>query len=188
MDVTEEPTPPSESRRLLPRLKAQARRLREKWRGADLSGVAERLEQLDETYVEEGAKDVTQTDVERVVDQADAIEDRFRDNGPLRRLLEDGQLLMRLVRDVRRGRYRELPIWSLSAAVFALLYVLNPLDVIPDALPVLGVLDDAAVVSACLALLEQDLYDYREWRRNEERAFDSSHLAEPDRTEEDSSG
>lgn len=183
-----DPTPSSESRRLLPWLKARARRLRQKWRGADLSGVAERLEQLDESYVEEGAKDVTPTDVERVVEEADAIEDRFRDNGPLRRLLEDGRLLMGLVRDVRQGRYRDLPVWTLSAAVFALLYVLNPLDVIPDAIPVLGVLDDAAVVSACLALLEQDLYDYREWRRSEERPSDSSRLVEPDRTEEASSG
>jgi uncharacterized membrane protein YkvA (DUF1232 family) len=173
---------------LLPWLKARARQLRQKWRGADLSGVAARLEQLDETYVEEGAKDVTQTDVERVVEQADAIEERFRDNGPLRRLLEDGRLLMGLVRDVRQGRYRDVPVWTLSAAVFALLYVLNPLDVIPDALPVLGVLDDAAVVSACLALLEQDLYDYREWRRGDGRSSDSSRLSESDRTEEETSG
>ena len=43
--------------------------------------------------------------------------------------------------------------------------MLNPLDLIPDALPVLGVLDDAAVVSACLVLLEQDLHDYRRWLR-----------------------
>lgn len=35
----------------------------------------------------------------------------------------------------------------------------------PDALPVLGLAEDAAVVSACLALVEQDLYAYRDWYR-----------------------
>lgn len=124
-------------------------------------------DELDESYVERGAEAVTDADLDTVVEKADAIEDRFRDNGPLRRLLQDGRLLLGLIRDVRRGRYTQVPVWTLSAAGFALLYVLNPMDVIPDALPLLGVLDDAAVVSACLALLEQDLYDYREWLREE---------------------
>lgn len=122
---------------------------------------------LDESFVERGAEAVTDADLDTVVEKADAIEDRFRDNGPLRRLLQDGRLLLGLVQDVRRGRYTQVPVWTLSAAGFALLYVLNPMDVIPDAIPLLGVLDDAAVVSACLALLEQDLYDYREWLREE---------------------
>lgn len=171
-------------RRAFPQLKARARLLRRKWRTADLSGIAQKLENLDEEYVEEGARDVTETDVETVVEEADAIEKRFRENGPLRRLLEDGRLLLGLVRDVRQGRYRDVPVWTLSASVFALLYVLNPFDVVPDALPVLGVLDDAAVISACLALLEQDLYDYRRWR---ETSADEETLAEAEPTDDDPS-
>jgi uncharacterized membrane protein YkvA (DUF1232 family) len=161
-------------------VKAGAQFLRQKLRGAEQSDTTDpstsdpsntevdlpsALDALDEEFVEEGARTVTDTDVETVVTEADAIEERFRDNGPLQRLLDDGRLLLDLVRDVKRGNYRRVPLWTLSAAAFALLYVLNPFDVIPDALPVVGVLDDAAVVSACLVLLEQDLYDYRKWRR-----------------------
>lgn len=158
---------------MVPRLKTRARKLR----SSDLSGT---LEALDESYVEEGARTVTDTDLDTVVEEADAIEDRFRSHGPLRRVLEDGQLLLDLIRDVRRGQYRNVPVWTLSAAAFALLYVLNPFDVVPDAIPVVGVLDDAAVVSACLALLEQDLYDYRAWRHREgEDGASSLNDAEP---------
>lgn len=153
-------------RDLFPGLRARWRGLRRKWQDADLDQVGEKLERFDQTFVEDGARAVTDADVETVVQEADAIEDRFRDNGPLRRLLDDGRLLLELIQDVRAGRYRNVPMWTLSAAAFALLYVLNPFDAIPDALPVLGVLDDAAVVSACLALLEQDLHDYRLWRRS----------------------
>jgi uncharacterized membrane protein YkvA (DUF1232 family) len=131
--------------------------------GSDVS-LAERLEAIDPEFVEKGARDVTEADVETVVAEADAIEERFRDHGPLRRLLDDGRLLLALVRDAWDGRYRQVPWWTVSGAAFALLYVLNPLDLIPDALPLIGVLDDAAVVSACLVLLEQDLADYRAWR------------------------
>ncbi len=125
------------------------------------------LEELDGSYIEEGAEEVTGDDLDTVIEKADAIEDRFRENGPLRRLFDDGRLLLRLIRDARRGQYRNVPVWTLSAAAFTLLYVLNPMDAIPDAIPVLGVLDDAAVVSACLALLEQDLYEYKHWRRRQ---------------------
>lgn len=150
---------------LIPRIRARAREFRRRLRPADKETLPDRLASLDEEYVEEGAREITESDLDTVVEQADAIEERFRRSGPLRRLLEDGRLLLAFVRDVRHGRYRSVPVWSLSAVGFALLYVLNPFDVVPDALPVVGLIDDAAIVSACLALVEQDLHDYRAWRR-----------------------
>jgi uncharacterized membrane protein YkvA (DUF1232 family) len=59
-----------------------------------------------------------------------------------------------------------------------LLYVLNPFDLVPDALPLLGLLDDAAVVSACLSLVEQDLRDYRDWKQAREGEADEAPLAD----------
>lgn len=138
----------------------------------------ERLEAIDPEFVAEGAREVTDTDVEMVVEKADAIEERFRDNGPLRRLIDDGQLLLALVQDTWKGQYQNVPWWTLSGAAFALLYVLNPLDLIPDALPIVGVLDDAAVISACLVLLEQDLYDYRRWQREVSGGSETATLPE----------
>lgn len=149
---------------VLSRLKARARLARRRLRGSGDGSLAERLDAIDPSFVEEGAREISEADVETVVEEADAIEERFRDNGPLRRFLDDGRLLLALVRDAWDGRYRQVPWWSVSGAAFALLYVLNPLDLIPDALPLIGVLDDAAVVSACLVLIEQDLADYRAWR------------------------
>lgn len=121
------------------------------------------LDRIDETFVREQADAVTEEDVDRVVNASDAIEKRFETGGPLGRLLDDGRLLLSLVQDYRSGRYRALPRWTLTAAAFTLLYVLNPLDLIPDALPVLGVLDDATVVSVALMMLEQDLHTYKGW-------------------------
>lgn len=150
-------------RTAIPRLKTRVRYLRRRMRLKSDASLAERLEAISPSYVEAGAQNVTEADVKTVVKKADAIEERFRDHGPLRRLLDDGQLLLGLVRDTWHGRYRSVPWWTLSGAAFVLLYVLNPLDLIPDALPVIGVLDDAAVISAGLVLLEQDLADYRRW-------------------------
>jgi uncharacterized membrane protein YkvA (DUF1232 family) len=42
--------------------------------------------------------------------------------------------------------------------------VLNPLDLIPDFLPLVGQIDDAAVIAACLLMVRQDLHRYKKWK------------------------
>lgn len=46
----------------------------------------------------------------------------------------------------------------------ALLYFLSPIDFIPDSIPGIGYVDDAAVVLACLKLVQSDVDEYREWQ------------------------
>jgi uncharacterized membrane protein YkvA (DUF1232 family) len=67
-----------------------------------------------------------------------------------------------------------LPYWTLSAVAFTLLYVANPFDLVPDALPGVGLVDDAAVLSVCLLMVEQDLYDYKAWRERQQLAETSN--------------
>jgi len=64
--------------------------------------------------------------------------------------------LYRLVRAWTNGNYRQVPRKSVLAAVGALLYFLNPMDLIPDFILVGGLLDDAAVVGMVLASLKSD--------------------------------
>jgi uncharacterized membrane protein YkvA (DUF1232 family) len=121
---------------------------------------------IDENFVAKGAAKVTDDDVERVVLNADAIGEKLSAAGAFGRLLEDAKLLLSLVRDYWNKEYRAVPYWVIGAAVFALLYVLAPIDLIPDPIPVLGYLDDAAVVSACLAMVRQELAKYAAWKRS----------------------
>jgi uncharacterized membrane protein YkvA (DUF1232 family) len=53
-----------------------------------------------------------------------------------------------------------LPWKSAAAITAALLYFLNPFDIVPDFIPVVGYLDDAVVVGACLKLIQVDLRAY----------------------------
>lgn len=114
--------------------------------------------------IKEGAEEVTEKDIKKVTDKAEEIKGKFKTRGPLARFREDAQLLLALIRDYRSGLYRKIPYAIIGAAVFALLYVFNPFDLIPDVLPVIGQLDDVAVMAACLSLIEQDLLKYKIWK------------------------
>lgn len=118
----------------------------------------------DEQYVREGAEKVTDKDIEKVADHADDIRKQFSARGPLKRFIEDGRMLTALIKDWRAGNYRRALRWTIAAAAFALIYVINPFDIVPDVIPFVGAVDDASVIAACLMLIERDLFKYREWK------------------------
>ncbi len=125
------------------------------------------LKKPDEEFVKEGAEEVTQKDIEKVVEKSEDIQKKFSARGPLKRFIADARLLTSLIQDWRTGKYRQVLYGTIVAAVFALLYVFNPFDIIPDVLPVIGVVDDASVIAACLMLIEQDLNKYRSWKEGQ---------------------
>lgn len=103
--------------------------------------------------------------ISKVVNSEAEIDKKLSGQKALRALMEHGRLLFQLVKDYFTGRYREVPYWAIGAAALALFYVLSPVDMIPDFIPVIGFLDDATVLAFCLKLLETELDKYREWRK-----------------------
>lgn len=69
-----------------------------------------------------------------------------------------------LVRSFIKKEYTDIPIGSIIAIISALTYFLSPVDVMPDAIPVIGYLDDAFVVATCWRLVESDVSEYLRWR------------------------
>jgi uncharacterized membrane protein YkvA (DUF1232 family) len=125
------------------------------------------LKNPDEDYVREGGENVTPTDIQSVVDRSEEIKQKFSARGPLKRFIEDGTVLTALVKDWRTGKYRQALYGTIAAVVFGLIYVFNPLDIVPDVLPFLGAIDDATVIGALLMLVERDLKKYRSWKENQ---------------------
>ena len=73
------------------------------------------------------------------------------------------QAMLRLIRVYSQGHYRDVPESTLVVIIAAIIYVVNPLDVIPDALPVLGFLDDATVLALAVRRARQTLDEFMVW-------------------------
>lgn len=106
--------------------------------------------------------------VAKVVRNEEDIDKKMAGQKALRALLEQGRLLLSLVKDYFTGAYREVPYWVIGAGAIALIYVLSPIDAIPDILPGVGFLDDAAVLATCLKLIESELKRYQQWKKTRE--------------------
>jgi len=71
--------------------------------------------------------------------------------------------LIRLTRAYFNRQYTEVPWHSIVLILAALIYFISPLDFIPDVIPVLGLSDDAVIISFVVAQIKTDLDDFMAW-------------------------
>lgn len=74
------------------------------------------------------------------------------------------KLLIEILKEYHKGNYKKIPWRSIAAISFTLLYIINPIDMIPDVLPLLGYVDDLSVFMGLLKLIEKDVNDYKSWK------------------------
>ena len=110
--------------------------------------------------VKKGAKKMTGKDLSRVVREADRILEIVGRVSALKKFAAQAALLIRMLSDYFEGNYTEVPWKTIAMAVFAFVYLLNPVDLILDYIPVVGYLDDAAVLALVWQGIKWDVMDY----------------------------
>jgi uncharacterized membrane protein YkvA (DUF1232 family) len=85
--------------------------------------------------------------------------------GILARLFQDLRLLLSLIKDYWKGSYRDVSLKSIIIFLVAIVYILSPIDIIPDYILGLGQIDDAAILAFSLYFLEKDLSKYNAWKQ-----------------------
>lgn len=124
-------------------------------------------EKIDEDYLKKGITKVKDDDIELAAKNQEEIEDKIVNANALKKYSELGKVMFGMIKDYRRGIYSNVPWFTMAAIGFALLYVLNPLDIMPDFIPGLGYVDDFAILTITLRFIETDLHKYLDWKLEE---------------------
>ena len=111
-------------------------------------------------------KSASDKDVNKILGKVKKIMSIIRSNEDLAKFLDNVSLFIQLLRDYITGKYREVPVGTIAAIVGALAYLLCPVDLIPDFIPGIGYVDDAAVLAMCIRLVKYDLDKYKVYKDN----------------------
>ena len=103
-------------------------------------------------------------DASTVLNNADAILSKGKE-GALASFFDDIKSMIDMVKAWCKKEYKGIPFKTISMVILTLVYVFCPIDVIPDSIPVIGLLDDATVVRLCLGAMRSDLEAFRNWQR-----------------------
>lgn len=77
-------------------------------------------------------------------------------------LLSKIPTILRMLNSIRKGQYKpEIKNLLIPGAV--LIYILSPLDIIPDFIPVIGMMDDLALIAFAIPLLLKETERFLAW-------------------------
>lgn len=106
---------------------------------------------------------VSNDDVGSILAQEDKAMKTVEKSSALRKFKDDLALTYSLIKAYWNGEYREVPWATIAGLVGCLVYVISPIDLVPDFIPVAGFLDDATVVGLALSAFHMDLETFSKW-------------------------
>ena len=110
------------------------------------------------------SRKVSEKNIKEVLSSIDEIIQKIKNSSFLSRERAKVELLIMALRDYWNGEYKELPYRTIVAIVVALIYILNPIDIIPDFIPIIGQIDDLAMLLFVWEMISEDIRDYALWK------------------------
>ncbi|HMG93154.1 MAG TPA: YkvA family protein [Chryseolinea sp.] len=87
-----------------------------------------------------------------------------------RQLLKDKIFTFgRLAKAYATGKYRQVPWRAMLIVLAAVIYFINPLDLIPDLIPFVGFTDDFAILLWVYNSIQEEVDKFLEWEESQVR-------------------
>lgn len=104
--------------------------------------------------------------VKQLLNDAYAKASKQKDIGQIAGEVWDSlQILFRMISAAVSGRYHGIPTRVLLGGTAVILYFMSPIDAIPDFIPVIGLLDDAALLAWFMTTIKDEMDRFHDWER-----------------------
>jgi uncharacterized membrane protein YkvA (DUF1232 family) len=87
--------------------------------------------------------------------------------GSLGEVWEKLQLFFELLKAYFKGEYRKVSKGTILTILGAIIYFVSPIDMVPDFIVGLGILDDAAVIGFAIKKISVELEEFQRWKKEE---------------------
>ena len=91
----------------------------------------------------------------------------------LKAVKDEFLFICQYIRDVFTGKYKEYNFLNLTVIIGALVYVVSPADIMPDFMPAIGLIDDAAILLWATHEFAEELDRYRFFLGRRQREEDA---------------
>ena len=105
------------------------------------------------------------------LDDDEKMEGLFRDFEEKLKLIpkvgkraSDLAVLLSMLRAYIKKQYTDVSLSTILLGIAGLIYVVNPMDVVPEYILGVGLLDDAAILGIILQAMHMDLNKYKKWQ------------------------
>lgn len=88
--------------------------------------------------------------------------------------LQNIPLMASMIKGYITQEYTNVSPKVVASVLGALLYVVKGKDIIPDNIPVLGLVDDVAVVALAMKLNEAEIEEFKTWQQDHPQTLDST--------------
>jgi len=107
---------------------------------------------------------VTEDDLKKAVESSEKILTKVKSSSFLSKQFAKVELLIMMLKDYWNGEYTGVS-WGIIAAIVAvLLYILSPIDLIPDFIPVIGYTDDVSFLLFAWSSISYEVEKYCQWK------------------------
>ena len=84
----------------------------------------------------------------------------------IKKVIEKVKVLVEMLGAYVKGEYKKIPKKTLILLVAALIYLVNPFDLIPDFIPGIGYVDDAGVIIFVFQSIYEDIQKFEKWKES----------------------
>lgn len=125
--------------------------------------IAQELKSFERTEVNDST-------ISDVIENEEYVK-KISKKGPLQAKIDDIKVLFEMLKnngkENSKGEKFSISPMAIAIVVGALLYIVSPIDIIPDAIPVIGFIDDAAIITAAIAQIRKignDIDNFKKWK------------------------